>query len=127
MQADPRTKGPKADPKVNMNYANQMKAVFKKWGTNPMKSLIPPLLQMPIFMSFFFCCKSMGDYYPGLSEGGAYFFHDLTAVDQSGFLVFPLICAGTFLAMIEVGADGMNTTGGADGDDRKKMMKNVFR
>ena len=128
MAADPRAKigGPKGDPTVQQNYSKQMNAVFQKWGCHPIKSLGPPLLQMPLFMSFFFGCKTMGDYYPGMATGGDYFFHDLTAPDGSGCYVLPLICSFTFLCMIEVGADGMQTAGG-DGDAKKKMFKNVFR
>jgi membrane protein insertase Oxa1/YidC/SpoIIIJ len=54
----------KADPTRRDMYALQLKALYEKHDSNPFKSLVFPLLQMPIFISFFFGLKQMGSYYP---------------------------------------------------------------
>lgn len=47
----------------------------------------------------------MGDYYPSITSGGALWFPDLAAADPT--FIFPVITAGSFLLMLEIGADGM--------------------
>lgn len=46
MQADPRSKGPQADPKTQLAYRDQMQALFRKWDCNPMKAMALPLFQV---------------------------------------------------------------------------------
>jgi hypothetical protein len=56
-----------------------------------------------------------------LPQGGALWFTDLAAADP--YCIFPIITAGTFLVMIEVGADGMQQQTA----DQQAMFKNVMR
>jgi YidC/Oxa1 family membrane protein insertase len=109
----------KSDPSRMDMHRTQLAALYKKHDTNPFRSLMFPLLQAPIFISFFFGLKSMGDYYPGLSTGGAFWFTDLTVADPT--MIFPIFAAGSFFVMIELGADGMQT------NEQTAMMKNVMR
>lgn len=109
-EVDKLQKAMKADPKGNdsvvmSKYQAEIKAVFAKHKVNPFKSLIGPMVQMPVFMSVFFGVQKIGDYFPGYSTGGVLWFTDLSAADPMHIL--PFVNAASFLAMIELGADGM--------------------
>ncbi|GMH71082.1 hypothetical protein TrST_g11317 [Triparma strigata] len=117
------------DPKIQQQYRAQMQALFKKYDCNPMKSLALPFVQMPIFMGMFFGLKGMPDKIPELLEvGGPQGLPHILGSDFSNLVIadasyiLPLSTAATFLLMIEMGADGMQTN-----TDQAKMMKNVFR
>eukprot|EP01035_Chromulina_nebulosa_P017231 gene17231-22757_t len=51
--------------------------------------------------------QSMGTYIPAIATGGAFWFVDLTVPDP--YYIFPVLNALSFLAMIEIGADGMQS------------------
>ena len=104
------------DPKNQKIYREQMQALFKKYDCNPMRSLALPLVQMPVFMGMFFGLKNLPDKIPEiLAVGGPQGlpsilgsdFGNLAIADAS--FILPAVTAGTFLIMIEVGADGMQT------------------
>jgi len=84
---------------------------------------------MPVFMGMFFGLRNMAEdnHIPSFAYQGpdlqAYMgsfgdFTNLTIPDASFLL--PIYCAGSFMLMIEMGADGMDPKQGA-------MMKNVMR
>jgi membrane protein insertase Oxa1/YidC/SpoIIIJ len=94
---------PHREDRVIMDqFTAQMRAIYSKHKLNPLKSLAMVLAQFPVFLSFFFGLKSMGSYFPGLSNGGIYWFTDLAAADP--YYIFPVLNALSFLAMIELGA-----------------------
>eukprot|EP00941_MAST-03F_sp_MAST-3F-sp1_P002384 g2384.t1 len=97
--------------------ALKIKALWEKEGVNPFHSFGMMLLQMPIFMSYFFALKKAPDYCPDMCSEGALWFPDLSQPDT----VLALSCALGFLATIEVGADGQNQT------EQTKTMKNFMR
>jgi len=109
-EVDKLQKAMKADPKGNdsvvmSKYQSEIKAVFAKHKVNPFKSLIGPIVQMPVFISVFFGMQKIGDFFPGYSTGGVLWFTDLSMADPMHIL--PFVNAASFLAMIELGADGM--------------------
>jgi membrane protein insertase Oxa1/YidC/SpoIIIJ len=87
--------------------SRQMKNLFEKYRCHPVRSLMMPLMQMPIFISMFFGLKTMSEHFPSLNEGGILWFQDLTQADATYGL--PIITAFSFLMIIEVGADGQDT------------------
>ena len=117
-----------SDREVQEAYRAQMQALFKKFDCNPMKSLMLPLIQMPMFMGMFFGLKALPDKIPEILVsggpdispmlGGIGEFSNLTVSDPT--YILPICTAVTFLGMIELGADGMNT-------EQSKMMRQVFR
>ena len=117
-----------SDRKVTDAYRAQMQALFKKYDCNPMRSLMLPLIQMPMFMGMFFGLKGLPDQIPYLLEiggpdttpylGAVGDFVNLNIADAT--YILPICTAVTFLGMIELGADGMNT-------EQSKMMRQVFR
>lgn len=114
MKLDPN----QSDPKIAMKYQLEMKAVFSKYQVNPIQTLIMPLLQLPIFISFFIGLQSMGIYFPEYATGGDYWFVDLSAADAT--YAFPIINSISFLIMGEIGSGDVQS-------EHKNIMKNVLR
>ena len=65
------------------------------------QSIIGPLVQLPLFVSFFFAIRRMA-FLPveSFKTGGYLWFQDLTLYDP--FFVLPIICSFSMLASIEV-------------------------
>ena len=115
MKADPRGN----DMKVMAKYQAETKAVFTKHNVNPLKSMVGPFIQIPIFASMFFGLQKFGDYFhEDYASGGLFWFTDLSAADP--YYILPVLNAASFLAMIEIGADGMP-------NEQQGMFKWVMR
>lgn len=114
MKNDPRA----SENAVREHYQKEMQAAFLKYKVHPLHAMLWPLAQMPVFLSMFFAVQSMGTFYPGMVEGGAFWFTNLTLPDPT--YAFPIINALSFLAMIEMGASDVQM-------EQSKMFKNVMR
>lgn len=113
-----------ADPLKVQNkaeYDKEIKDLFAKHEVNPIKPLVVPLLQVPVFMSMFFALREMGDYFPNYASGGVKWFVDLSAADPT--MTLPIVNACLFLTMIELGGEN----GEMQNTAQHKMMRNVFR
>lgn len=112
----------KPDQAAQMRYQQQVQALFRKYDCSFFGSLVPPLVSAPIFMSFFFGLKNAPEYFPELlATGGLLWFPDLTAPDP--YVIMPVLSAGTFFLMTEVGKDQMM----ASDPKRGQTMVNIFR
>ena len=96
------------DMRVKLKYQNDMKALFVTHKVNPFRSMLMPLVQLPVFVTFFLALQAMGGVYPGMATGGDLWFVDLTAADP--YYIFPIANAVSFLFMLELGADGIETS-----------------
>ncbi|XP_053611858.1 mitochondrial inner membrane protein OXA1L [Plodia interpunctella] len=86
-------------------YAQEMMAFMKEKNLNPMKNMLVPLAQAPLFVSFFMGLRGMANCpVESMSYGGLWWFTDLTVPDQ--FFILPLITSATMWATIELGVDG---------------------
>ena len=104
--SDAMKRDPQASTVARRNaYAAQSKALLAQHKVNPLMSLAMPLVQLPVFMSFFFALQAMGGHFPGMESGGTLWFTDLTQPDSN--LILPVMNAASFLVMVELGADGM--------------------
>jgi YidC/Oxa1 family membrane protein insertase len=114
--------GKRVDQAAQLRYTQQVKALFKKYDCSFGGSLIAPLVSAPIFMSFFFGLRNAAEIFPDLlATGGMLWFPDLTIPDP--YVIMPVLSAGTFLLMTEVGKDQMM----ASDPVRGRTMVNVFR
>lgn len=92
----------------------------KKHDVNPLRGFLVPLIQAPIFISFFIALRKMAYLpVPSLQTGGVLWFLDLTAADP--FYILPLAVTGTMFFILELGAES-----GVD-NPNLKAMKTVFR
>ncbi|XP_058464593.1 mitochondrial inner membrane protein OXA1L [Malaya genurostris] len=85
-------------------YAQEMVHFMKEKNLNPLKNMLVPLAQAPIFISFFMGLRQMANVpVDSLREGGLFWFTDLTVCDQ--FYALPIITSITMFLTIEVGTD----------------------
>ena len=101
-------------------YAAELRGFMIKHNVNPLKSMLPIVVQMPLFMTFFFALRRMAEEFPSMQSGGAFWFPDLTIADTTYGL--PLLSAATFLITIELGGES-----GEHQAEQTANMKNVMR
>eukprot|EP00042_Codosiga_hollandica_P053250 m.692998 g.692998 ORF g.692998 m.692998 type:complete len:417 (-) comp58653_c0_seq5:90-1340(-) len=95
----------------------KMVELFRKHDVNPFRALIPLVVQMPLFISFFLALRSMASTpLESMMTGGALWFPNLTAADP--YYVLPVVASGFMLATVELGSDGMQ---------QQPHMKKFFR
>lgn len=86
-------------------YAQEMMLFMKEKGLNPLKNILVPLAQAPLFISFFMGLRGMANCpVESMMHGGLWWFADLTVPDQ--YFILPLITSATMWATIELGVDG---------------------
>ncbi|XP_063313200.1 mitochondrial inner membrane protein OXA1L [Pelobates fuscus] len=92
----------------------------KKHDVNPLRGFLVPLIQAPVFISFFMALRQMSYLpVPSLQTGGLWWFTDLTAADP--FYILPVFVTCTMWAVLELGAEsGVN-------NPNLRIMKTVFR
>ncbi|XP_026538859.1 mitochondrial inner membrane protein OXA1L [Notechis scutatus] len=92
----------------------------KVHNLNPKVGFLAPLVQMPIFISFFFALRKMAECpVPSMQTGGLLWFTDLTTSDP--YYALPLVTTASMLAVLELGAE----TGVSN--PSYHMMKTVLR
>ncbi|KAK5893453.1 hypothetical protein CgunFtcFv8_006325 [Champsocephalus gunnari] len=92
----------------------------KKHDVNPLRGFLVPLIQAPVFISFFIALRKMSELpVPSMQSGGLLWFPDLTAADP--FYILPVIVTGTMFFILELGAES-----GVD-NPNLRTMKTVFR
>ena len=82
--------------------AAKLMSIYQKHGVNPLTALfVIPLLQVPVFISFFLAIKGMTKLpLESMKTGGLYWFTDLTVPDPT--YVLPLMACLAFISNIEV-------------------------
>lgn len=82
-------------------YSQELMLFMREKGLNPLKNMVVPLAQMPIFISFFIALREMATTpVESLKTGGLFWFQDLTVPDQ--YFAMPIITSLTLWATIEV-------------------------
>ncbi|CAO1324388.1 unnamed protein product [Diamesa hyperborea] len=85
-------------------YAQEMVAFMKDRDLNPLKNMLVPLAQAPLFISFFMGLRQMANApVESMATGGLFWFTDLTVPDQ--FYLLPIITSITMYLTIELGTD----------------------
>ena len=75
--------------------------IYKNHGCSPIKLMVMPFVQFPVFISFFFALRKMAAApIESMKEGGALWFTDLTVPDP--FYALPIMACLSFMATIEV-------------------------
>ena len=100
-------------------FSAELQQLFKKHNCSPLRGFVIPLVQAPIFVSFFFGIRKMAEL-PVISmkTGGLFWFTDLTIPDP--YYILPVLTAATFLTTIELGTDGVSP-------QQKGQIKTIFR
>lgn len=93
------------NPVESARYAQEMMTFMKSKNLNPLKNVIVPLAQAPVFVSFFIGLRQMANApVESLRDGGLFWFTDLTMPDQ--FFLLPVLTSATLYLTIELGTDG---------------------
>lgn len=80
---------------------HELASLFQQHNAHPLRSLMMPLVQMPIFISVFFALRSMAKLpVESMKHGGILWFTDLTLPDP--YYVLPIVTSLTMLGIIEV-------------------------
>uniref|UniRef100_A0A023FS83 Putative cytochrome oxid n=1 Tax=Amblyomma cajennense TaxID=34607 RepID=A0A023FS83_AMBCJ len=100
--------------------ANELMVFMKEKKINPLKSMIIPLAQAPVFISFFFALRGMANLpMESFKTGGMLWFTDLTVADP--YYLLPLITSVSLFCTLELGAEsGVR-------NDNLQWTKYVFR
>ncbi|XP_037283608.1 OXA1L mitochondrial inner membrane protein [Rhipicephalus microplus] len=84
--------------------ANELMIFMKEKNVNPLKSMVIPLAQAPVFISFFFALRGMANLpMESFKTGGILWFTDLTVPDP--FYILPLITSVSLFCTLELGAE----------------------
>jgi len=106
--------------KAKAQQAKLMQFMREK-GISPFQTLAGPLLQFPVFLSFFFGLRKLVENNTSLATGGLAWFTDLTTIDPT--YVLPVLTASTMFLVMELGAEsGANQSQTITGP-----MKNILR
>ncbi|XP_064331508.1 mitochondrial inner membrane protein OXA1L [Phalacrocorax carbo] len=83
---------------------SELAAYQKRHDVNPLRGFLVPLVQTPLFVSFFLALQKMAAApVPGLHRGGLAWFPDLAAPDP--YYVLPLLVTASTWLVLEVGAE----------------------
>jgi len=82
----------------------QLQALMGKQGVNPLKSAIPPFLQMPFFISMFIGLRGMANCpVDSMKTGGFAWFTDLTIADPT--YILPILTSVTLFIQFYLGVE----------------------
>jgi YidC/Oxa1 family membrane protein insertase len=112
----------RGDQQAGQVYAAQLAQLWKEHDVHPVRSLGLPMLQMPLFLAFFFAIRKLVALpVPQLKEGGLAWFTDLTVADP--YYILPVTSMALTLAVMQMGADGT----GSNKSRQNQHTINVFR
>ena len=87
--------------------------LYQERGVNPLGGCLPILVQMPVFIGIFYVIRKFGGQpgyseplYPSFTEGGLFWFQDLSHMDP--YFVLPVVSALTMLAATEITAKNID-------------------
>jgi YidC/Oxa1 family membrane protein insertase len=80
-----KEKYPSKDAVTQQKYQQEMMALFKEKGVNPMAGCLPVLIQMPILIGFYHAISRM---------------NNTPSIDLGSFLIFPLAEPSIILAIV---------------------------
>ncbi|KAI0211068.1 Mitochondrial inner membrane protein OXA1L [Lamellibrachia satsuma] len=93
---------------------------MKRNNVNPLKNVLVPMAQLPIFISVFMGIRQMTTLpLQSMTTGGILWFTDLTICDP--FYALPIMTMATFLLTLELGVDGIRA------DSMSHVMRYVMR
>jgi YidC/Oxa1 family membrane protein insertase len=102
-------------------YGQEMVVFMKEKDLNPLKNMLVPLAQAPLFISFFMGLRKMANTpVESMREGGLFWFTDLTLPDQ--YFLLPVLTSITMYLTIEVGTDSARLS-----SQNMQTMKYVLR
>jgi YidC/Oxa1 family membrane protein insertase len=91
----------RGDKGAQMIYSQELRKLWEKNNCSPFRTMLLPMVQVPLFMTFFFAIRGMTSLpVPQLKEGGILWFTDLVAADP--YYILPTTSMLLTLAVLEV-------------------------
>ncbi|XP_071557693.1 mitochondrial inner membrane protein OXA1L [Temnothorax nylanderi] len=95
------------DHMESARIATEMMHYMKKNNVSLARNVMAPLIQAPVFISFFFALKKMANLpVESMKDGGFLWLKDLTVYDP--YYIMPIVTSVTMFITIELGSDGAN-------------------
>ncbi|OMJ19554.1 Mitochondrial inner membrane protein OXA1L [Smittium culicis] len=83
------------------NQASQMRMLMKKKGVSPFSTILLPIIQMPVMISFFMALRAMSELpVPSFETGGLLWFTNLAAADP--YYILPAVSSLGMIALFEI-------------------------
>ena len=80
----------------------RMMALYQKHNCNPIKMMLMPFIQIPIFITFFITLRRMTELpVAGMSNEGIFWFQNLTIPDP--YYALPVLASLSFMTIMQVG------------------------
>lgn len=106
------------------NSALKVRKLLADNNCSPFKSLLLPVVQMPVFLSFYFALSGLANApLPALTTGGGSWFPDLTAPDP--YYILPAVSTIMTLIVLETGAETGTTS--MNNSPQARLVKNILR
>ncbi|WWC92793.1 uncharacterized protein L201_007752 [Kwoniella dendrophila CBS 6074] len=116
----------KKDVHAQALLGQAMRQLMKDHNVNPLRALILPAIQLPIFLTFFNIVRGLANLpLPQLKEGGLGWVTDLTVADP--YYILPLTSLLFTNLVFKYGADGMNTAQKSQSPERTAHIKNFIQ
>lgn len=104
---------------ATQKHSMELRSLYKRSNCSPFRGLMMPIIQAPIFISFFLGIRKMAELpVESMKTGGFGWLTDLTAMDP--YYILPVLSAASFLVTIELGTDGVSP-------QQQGQMKKIFR
>ena len=95
---------------LESNASAKMMNIYHKNGCNPVKMMLMPFIQIPIFITFFITLRRMtGLPVAGMSSEGMLWFQNLTIADP--YYALPILASLSFLAVMQVRLQALIVSG----------------
>ncbi|XP_011505129.1 PREDICTED: mitochondrial inner membrane protein OXA1L [Ceratosolen solmsi marchali] len=86
--------------------AYELRDLMNEKGTNPIKNMLLPFIQAPVFLSFYWALRGMVQVpVESMKYGGLSWFENLTVPDK--YYLLPLFTSATLALTIEMGTDSL--------------------
>ncbi|ELT87155.1 hypothetical protein CAPTEDRAFT_171303 [Capitella teleta] len=109
LQADLTKARASGDASEVYRISNEMGSYIKRNNVNPLKAMVMPLIQAPIFLSVYYGIRSMVNVpVQSMTTGGLLWFTDLTIPDP--YFLLPVMTSLTLLLTLESGVDAQRSS-----------------
>ncbi|XP_046736293.1 mitochondrial inner membrane protein OXA1L isoform X2 [Diprion similis] len=86
--------------------SHELRAFTRSKGISPYQAVKMPVIQAPVFLSFYFALRGMANApVESMRTGGLWWFTDLTIPDP--YYLLPILTSATMYVTLKVGADGI--------------------